>query len=108
MIIGIGYISGRRLDGKGVKEFMSALGLNVAAAFVLREIARSLVKLFPGGGNVISGSVAAGATWAIGRAATAYFVEERKLKEVKTIYRRDRKRGAQRLPGEGPGHDQIG
>lgn len=100
MIIGIGYVSGRRLDGKGVKEFMSALGLNVGAAFVLREIARALVKLFPGGGNFISGTVAAGATWAIGQAATAYFVEERKLKEVKKVYRQKRKKAKRNLPEE--------
>ena len=100
MIIGIGYVSGRRLDGKGVKEFMSALGLNVGAAFVLREIARALVKLFPGAGNFISGTVAAGATWAIGQAATAYFVEERKLKEVKKIYRQKRKQAKRNLPEE--------
>lgn len=100
MIIGIGYISGRRLDGKGVREFMSALGLNVGAAFVLREIARSLVKLFPVGGNFISGSVAAGATWAIGQAAAAYFVEGRKMKETRKIYRRERKRAKRDLPEE--------
>ncbi len=100
MIIGIGYVSGRRLDGRGVKEFMSALGLNVGAAFVLREIARALVKLFPGGGNFISGTVAAGATWAIGQAATAYFVEERKVKEVKKIYRQKRKKAKRNLPEE--------
>lgn len=98
MIIGIGYICGRRLDGRGVKEFMGALGLNVGAAFVLREIARSLVKLFPGGGNFISGTIAAGATWAMGQAATAYFVEGRKMREVKKIYRLKRKKAREGLP----------
>ncbi len=90
----------KTLDGKGVKEFRSALGLNVGAAFVLREVARAMVKLFPGGGNFISGTVAAGATWAIGQAATAYFVEERKLKEVKKIYRQKRKKAKRNLPEE--------
>jgi uncharacterized protein (DUF697 family)/GTPase Era involved in 16S rRNA processing len=92
MIIGIGYISGRRMDGKSVKEFMSALGLNVGTAFALREIARALVKLFPGGGNLISGTVAAGATWAIGRAAAAYFIEGRSIKEARKIYKEKRKK----------------
>lgn len=102
MIIGIGYISGRQLDQKSVKEFMSALGLNVGAAFVLREIARALVKLFPAGGNIISGTVAAGATWAMGQAAAAYFVEGRRLKEVKKFYRQSRKKARRGLPGEAP------
>lgn len=100
MIIGIGHVSGRQLDQKSVKEFMGALGLNVGAAFALREIARALVKLFPAGGNIISGTVAAGATWAMGQAATSYFIEERRLKEVKKMYRRNRKKARQGLPGE--------
>ena len=98
MIAGIGHVSGRRLDQKSAKEFMGALGLNVGAAFALREIARSLVKLFPVGGNVISGTVAGGATWAIGQAATAYFIEERRLSEVKKIYRQGRKKSGPHLP----------
>ncbi|HPU01229.1 MAG TPA: 50S ribosome-binding GTPase [Bacillota bacterium] len=100
MIIGIGYVAGRRLDSKSVKEFMGALGLNVGAAFALREMARALVKLFPVAGNVISGTVAAGGTWAIGQAATAYFVDERKLKEVKKIYRQNKKKAKRNLPEE--------
>lgn len=100
MIAGIGYVSGRRLDQKSVKEFMSALGLNVGAAFALREIARSLVKLFPGGGSVISGTVAAGATWAMGQAAAAFFVEERRLSEVKKIYRQGKKKSGPLLSEE--------
>ncbi|HHW74313.1 MAG TPA: hypothetical protein GX744_03550, partial [Firmicutes bacterium] len=51
---------------------------------------------------IISGTVAAGATWAMGQAAAAYFVEGRRLKEVKKFYRQSRKKARRGLPGEAP------
>ncbi len=98
MIISIGYLSGRRLDKKSVKEFMGALGLNVSAALALRELARALVRLIPVGGNFISGSVAAGATWAIGQAAVAYFIEGRSIKESRKLFKEMRKKTKKGLP----------
>lgn len=90
MIIGIGYISGQELDKKTATEFMAAMGLNVGFAFGIREIARALVKFIPVAGNVISGAIAAGATWAIGEAAIAYFIDMKSPDETKQIYEKER------------------
>lgn len=77
MIMGVAYIAGRELSRKAAIEFLTALGINVGSAFVLREAARALVKLvFPGGGNVVSAGVAFAGTWGIGEAAIAYFVDD--------------------------------
>ncbi|MCD6564382.1 MAG: 50S ribosome-binding GTPase [Bacteroidales bacterium] len=86
LIIGIGYISGRKMSKKSAIEFMTSMGVNVGAAFVLREIARSLIKLIPGAGNAVSGTVAAASTWAIGKAAIAYFIDKKSPEETKKIF----------------------
>ncbi|HEX2912983.1 MAG TPA: GTPase [Chloroflexia bacterium] len=88
MITGIAYIGGKELSLAAVREFMVALGVNVGSAFVLREIARGLLKLVPGYGEVISGGVAAVATRALGMAAIAYFIDNASLKEAKSAFKK--------------------
>ena len=84
MIVGIGYISGRKMDKKTAAEFMSAAGMNVGAGFVLREVSRFVMKtFFPGAGNVVSSVIAGAATWGIGETAIAYFIEEKSMVEAK-------------------------
>jgi uncharacterized protein (DUF697 family)/GTP-binding protein EngB required for normal cell division len=84
MITAIGYISGRELSHKTVKEFLAALGLNIGAGFVFREAARALIKfVFPGAGGAISGVVAFAATWGLGEAAIAYFIEGKPIEEAR-------------------------
>ncbi len=97
MVSGILYISGRETSMKLGAEFLGSLGLSFGAGFALRELARSLVKVFPGWGNAISGVVAAGGTYALGRTAIAYFVEGVSLAEAKKLFRRQRKEGSRAL-----------
>ncbi|KPJ65685.1 MAG: hypothetical protein AMJ45_04715 [Syntrophobacter sp. DG_60] len=92
MIIGIGYISGREMNKKAAVEFMTSMGLNVGLGFALRELARALVKLIPVAGNAVSGTVAVAATWGIGKAATAYFIDKKSPNEAKQIYEGERKK----------------
>ena len=88
MIIGIGYIANRKLDKKTAIEFLSALGATTGAAIAFREIARGLIKfVFPGGGSVISSSIAFAGTWAIGEAAVAYFIEGKSIEDVKEVFK---------------------
>lgn len=88
MITGIGYIANRKLDKKTVVEFLSALGATTGAAIAFREIARGLIKfVFPGGGSVISSSIAFAGTWAIGEAAVAYFIEGKSMQDVREVFR---------------------
>lgn len=91
LIAGIGWISGRQLDLKASGEFLTALGVNVGAAFALREAARALVKfVFPGAGNVVSGAVAFAGTLAIGTAARAYFLRDASAEEAHRLYQATR------------------
>jgi uncharacterized protein (DUF697 family) len=91
MVSGILYISGREASFLLGAQFLAALGLNFGAGFAFREMARSLVKFFPGWGNAISGVVAAGGTYALGRSATAYFIEGVSIGEARKMFRRQRR-----------------
>jgi uncharacterized protein (DUF697 family) len=96
MVSGIMYISGRERSLRAATEFMAALGTNVGAGMLLREGARAMLKFFPGWGNVVCGMVAGAGTYAIGRAATAYFLEGASLKEAKQTYLKNRRKRSRR------------
>jgi uncharacterized protein (DUF697 family) len=96
MVSGIMYVSGRERSLRASAEFAGALGANVGAAMLLREGARAILKFFPGWGNVVCGLVAGSGTYAIGRAATAFFIEGVSLKDARRTYlasRKKRRRG---------------
>lgn len=86
MVTSIALIGGKKIDKKGVIEFFGALGLNVVAGFVLRQVARQLLKIIPVAGNVISGAVASAGTYALCEAAIAYFIDGNSMDNVKKTY----------------------
>jgi uncharacterized protein (DUF697 family) len=96
MISGIMYVSGRERSLRASAEFAGALGANVGAAMLLREGARAILKFFPGWGNVVCGLVAGSGTYAIGRAATAFFIEGASLKDARRTYLANRKKRRRR------------
>jgi uncharacterized protein (DUF697 family) len=96
MVSGIMYVSGRERSLRASAEFAGALGANVGAAMLLREGARAVLKFFPGWGNVVCGLVAGSGTYAIGRAATAYFIEGVSLKDARRTYLKSRKKRQRR------------
>lgn len=85
----IGALSGRDISKDTAFEYLGAAGVNVGAAFGIREAARQVVKLLPVGGAVISGSIAAAATYSIGKSAEAYFFYDKKIdpEDYKKEYR---------------------
>lgn len=94
MVSGIIYVSGRELSTKLGAEFLGTMGVNLGAGLVFREgaraAARAATKLFlPGMGNVISGSVAAAGTYAMGRAAMAYYIEGISLPDARALLKRE-------------------
>lgn len=91
MVSGIIYISGREASFRLGAQFLATLGLNFGAGFAFREVARGLAKFFPGWGNAISGVVAAGGTYALGRSATAYYIEGVSIGDAKKMFHRQRK-----------------
>jgi uncharacterized protein (DUF697 family) len=102
MVSGIMYISGRERSLRGATEFIAALGANVGAGMLLREGARAALKFFPGWGNVVCGMVAGAGTYAIGRGATAYFLEGASLKDARQMYLKSRRKRSRRAL---PSHD---
>ena len=94
MVSGIMYISGRERSLRAATEFITALGANVGAGMLLREGARAILKFFPGWGNVLCGMVAGAGTYAIGRAATAFFIGGVSLKDARRKYLADRKKAS--------------
>lgn len=88
MVASIAHVSGREFNAKLAAEFLGALGANIGAGLVLREGARAAAKFVPGWGNAISGGVAAAGTYAIGRAAVAYFIDGVSLADARSIFRR--------------------
>ena len=71
----IAGLSCRKVSQESIKELLSATGLVGGAAYGFRAIARQLVKIIPIpiGSSVISGTIAASGTYAIGKAAIEYF-----------------------------------
>ena len=96
MVSGIMYVSGRERSLRAAAEFMAALGANVGVGMLLREGTRAMLKFLPGWGNVVCGMVAGAGTYAIGRAATAYFLEGVSLKEAKQTYLKSRRKRSRR------------
>jgi len=92
MISGIMHISGREMSVKLAGEFVAALGANAGVGLVLREGSRALAKLVPVWGNLVSGAIAGGGTYALGRAASAYFIEGVNIKDARSLFRRKEKR----------------
>lgn len=80
------HTTGRPVTLKLVGEFLGALGLSVGAGFVFREAARAAVRFIPFWGNAVSGFVAGAGTYAIGRAAIAYFVDDSPIQETHRIF----------------------
>jgi len=85
MITSIAWISGRELSKEAASEFLAGLGVNIGAAFAVREAARAMIKLIPGYGSVVSAGVASAATWAIGEAAIAYYINKSQSEEAERI-----------------------
>jgi len=87
MVGSILWVSGREISLKAIAEFLGALGMNIGAGLIFREGARAAIKVLPGFGSAISGAIAGGATYTLGRAATAYFIEGVPLPEVRRLFR---------------------
>ena len=102
MVASIMRVSGREITRKAITEFLGALGMNIGAGLVFREGARAAIKVLPGFGNAISGAIAGGATYALGRAATAYFIDETPLPEVRRLFPIPGRKAAKPPPGAPP------
>jgi uncharacterized protein (DUF697 family)/GTPase SAR1 family protein len=91
MIITIAYIGKGKISIEDAKDFLIACGANIGFGYGMRELARALLKLIPVAGNIGSGALAAAGTFAIGRAASAYFIDGVSVEDVKKIFKKNNK-----------------
>jgi uncharacterized protein (DUF697 family) len=96
MVAGIAYVSGREVSRRAATEFIAALGANITVGLALREGSRALLKLLPGWGTAVSGAIAGAGTYALGRAAIAYFIEGISIEDARKLFRFNRHRAAPR------------
>lgn len=80
------HTTGKPVSPRLIAEFLGALGINIGAGIVFRESARAIIKVVPFWGSAVSGMVAGAGTYALGRAAIAYFVEESPITETKKLF----------------------
>lgn len=93
LVAGIAWIGGRSIDKRGAAEFLTGLGANVGVAYALREAFRALMKVVaPGGGPIVSATIAFGGTSAIGAAARAYYIRGMSLEQARRVFARWRDR----------------
>jgi predicted GTPase len=93
LVAGIAWIGGRSINARGAAEFLTSVGANVGFAFALREAVRAVVKVIaPGGGPVVSATIAFSGTMAIGAAARAYFIRGVSLDDARRLVRRNREK----------------
>jgi predicted GTPase len=89
LVAGIAWIGGRSADKKGTTEFIGALSANLGLALGLREGFRQLMKIIaPGGGSIVSATIAFTGTMAIGSAAKAYYIRGVSLADARRVFRR--------------------
>ena len=95
MVSIIASLSGRDISLKTSKEFLlslSSVGVaGVAFRYVAQQSSKLLNLLFPTSGSIVSSTVAAAGTRAIGKAATLYFIGGEDLKKVRKDYNKKMK-----------------
>jgi uncharacterized protein (DUF697 family) len=86
MVALIIHTSGRPLRLRLALEFIGSLGLSVGAGFLFRETTRAIVRVIPFWGEAVSGFIAGAGTYALGRAAIAYFIDDSPIQETRRIF----------------------
>ncbi|SDC30829.1 Uncharacterized conserved protein, DUF697 family [Pelagirhabdus alkalitolerans] len=85
----IAYLSGAEVSKSTAKDFVLSLGGVGAMGYSFRMIAQQGSKflnlILPGSGSVISSTIAYSGTYAMGKAAEAYYIEKVNEDELKTI-----------------------
>lgn len=78
-VIIIAYLSGQQIDSKAAREFIMSMGgialFGLGLRFVAQQGSKLLNLIVPGTGSAISGTIAYTGTFAIGKAAIAYYID---------------------------------
>lgn len=88
----IASLSGRDISLETSKEFIFSMGGVAGAGYIFRLAAQQSSKLlnvvWPGSGSTVSSLIAASGTYAIGKAAISYYIDDKPMVEVKQIFKK--------------------
>ena len=91
----IASLSGREVSIETAKEFIFSLGGVAGFGYALRLVAQQASKflnlVFPASGSAVSSVIAGTGTYAIGKAAISYYIEEQDIETVKKIFEKSKK-----------------
>lgn len=94
----IASLSGRDISLETAKEFIFSMGGITGAGYAFRLLAQQASKLlnavWPGSGSAVSSAVAAAGTSAIGKAAIAYYIDDKIMDEAKKKFEETKKENA--------------
>ncbi|MFN7252929.1 MAG: GTPase family protein [Anaerobacillus sp.] len=83
----IAYLSGQKIDSKMAREFILSLGgvalFGLGLRFVAQQGAKFLNVFIPGSGSAISSTIAYSGTYAVGKAAIAYYIDGKTKEQAK-------------------------
>jgi len=95
----IASLSGRDISLETAKEFILSMGGIAGAGYVFRLAAQQASKflnvVWPGSGSAVSSVIAASGTSAIGKAAIAYYIDDKTMAEAKKKFEEARKENAE-------------
>jgi uncharacterized protein (DUF697 family) len=75
MVLRLAALYGEPLSAQYIRELIAA----IAGGLLMRFLAEEASKAVPFGGDFLSGAIAAGGTWAMGRVAIEYFESGKQL-----------------------------
>lgn len=91
----IASLSGRDISLDTAKEFVLSMGGIAGAGYGFRLLAQQASKIlnvfWAGSGSAVSASIAALGTSAIGKAAIAYYIDDKTIEEAKSTFEASRK-----------------
>ena len=91
----IASLSGRDISLDTAKEFVLSMGGIAGAGYGFRLLAQQASKIlnvfWDGSGSAVSASIAALGTSAIGKAAIAYYIDDKTIEEAKSTFEASRK-----------------
>ena len=91
----IASLSGRDISLDTAKEFVLSMGGIAGAGYGFRILAQKASKIlnvfWAGSGSAVSASIAALGTSAIGKAAIAYYIDDKTIEEAKSTFEASRK-----------------
>lgn len=101
MTLRIAAVYGEPVTAQHLREILST----VAGGLVVRYLAEELAKAAPIGGDIVSGAIAAGGTYALGQVAIEYFENGKQLsrKQINDMFTRYYRRYREEHPTNQPG-----